>query len=867
MSKIQHLDRQNMMKSPDFSIPEPANIGLMNRINPIRWLFFAFVFWLYLDLDHKSAIFGDTPKKEQSSEKSGQKIAKEKVKNHLKNESSPYLLQHVYNPVDWYPWGNEAFAKAKKEKKLIFLSIGFSSCHWCHVMEKESFEDEEVAKILNQHFVCIKVDREERPEIDEVYMAALYAMDSHGGWPLSMFLTPTGEPIIGGTYWPKNDMKEGTRERRGFISILNLIIELKKTRWEELVKQANEIAKLTRQELTGMTNLKLLKKLDSAVIDQAIDALKTKMDYEYGGTGNPTNKFSGPKFPNCPMVEFIMQWNEQKKDKKVQAWLDTTLASWANGGIYDQIGGGFHRYSTERTWNVPHFEKMLYDNAQLLKIYAQVYARDPKPDYRFVCEDIIAFIQREMTSPEGGFYSALDADSGGENGVFYAWGLPEIQQLFTEDQRKFLKNIWPMDNPWVHPLSPAESKKEESKKDPPPAVYILARNKLLSQLAGGAHVSIGDYIKKWQFYRQKLLEQRNKRVHPDRDEKMITAWNALMIEALAIAGKELQEKRYVAQAEKSAEYLLKVMYPAPNQLYRIYHPGLTNRSATIPAYLDDYAYLISALLRLYGVTGKEKWLTKAQILTDEMIQTFMEKEKGGFYFSGKNHDSLFARLKPYADNALPSGNGMALQVLLQLAKFAKTEQERQKYLQLYSENLKPFSAGVSSNPELSPQIMLSLMTLKNLDKNSTILNNGDKKEILSTLSTPDVVEVKATVLKSKEENSKKKEAEVSEIDIRLVIKKPWHLYAHEVGLSSLEEGRTRLIIKKNGKEISAKIDYPEGKLYKNQIGDEYRIYEGEHHLKLKLPLAKEDRLEMILFIQACNEMSCLKPGKISIQLP
>src|SRR5688572_12578057 len=333
--------------------------------------------------------------------------------NRLAKESSPYLLQHAHNPVDWYPWGSEAFEKAKKEKKLVFLSIGYSSCHWCHVMERESFADTEVAKILNDHFVCIKVDREERPDIDDIYMTALHVMGARGGWPLSMFLTDEGKPIVGGTYWPKEDRKIGDETARGFKSILRYMLELHRDKGKELREQADQLAENTAESLTRAARGIALVELNRTLARGSAEELRERLDPVHGGLGAPP-RFAGTKFPSPPSLTALFRTARRDKDKELADLVALTLRKMAEGGIYDQLGGGFHRYSTERTWTVPHFEKMLYDNAQLIELYSEAFWNDPKPLYRKVVAETIQFVLREMTSPEGGFYSALDADTEGK---------------------------------------------------------------------------------------------------------------------------------------------------------------------------------------------------------------------------------------------------------------------------------------------------------------------------------------------------------------------------------------------------------------------------------------------------------------------
>ncbi len=373
--------------------------------------------------------------------------SKDRPPNRLARETSPYLLMHARNPVDWYPWGPEAFAKAKKEGKLVFLSIGYSSCYWCHVMERESFENPQVAALLNQWFVSIKVNREERPDIDSIYMTALQVLGQSGGWPLSMFLTADGKPVVGGTYWPTEDQERDGRKARGFKSVLKFVREWQVTKPYELSGQADRLAELTRQAFAGNGRGRALVDLDRGLVTAAVESLKTEYDSEYGGFGSPGAAFGAPSSLSRPTFSLALYEADRTHSQELTEIVTATLDHMARGGINDQLGGGFHRYSTERTWTVPHFEKMLYDNAQLLEVYARAWGQTGKPLYRRVAREIIEFIRREMTSPEGAFYSALDAETNGEEGRFYAWTDEEIDRAIgSKDDAAFVKTIYGADS-------------------------------------------------------------------------------------------------------------------------------------------------------------------------------------------------------------------------------------------------------------------------------------------------------------------------------------------------------------------------------------------------------------------------------------
>ncbi len=398
--------------------------------------------------------------------------------NRLAKESSPYLLQHAHNPVDWFPWGEEAFAKAKKEGKLVFLSVGYSSCHWCHVMERESFSNKEIAEILNKNFVCIKVDREERPDIDHIYMTALQVgMGQNGGWPMSMFLTDAGKPIVGGTYWPPDDREIDGQKMRGFKSLLLAILEHKKEHGEDLLKQADEVAQATRRELSGGAQAFILVELNRELVNAAIEQLKASFDPSYGGFGSPARAFKGPKFPRPPSLLLLQHEAARSKSKELDGLIQTVLEQMARGGICDQLGGGFHRYTVERTWTVPHFEKMLYDNAQLLELYAQAYSQTKNPLYHHVLTQTIGFLDRELSAPEGGFYSALDADSEGEEGKCYVWKASELAAALPDkSDLELVKKIYGADGP------------PNFEKD----YFILVRRKPIAEVAKELRISEKD---------------------------------------------------------------------------------------------------------------------------------------------------------------------------------------------------------------------------------------------------------------------------------------------------------------------------------------------------------------------------------------
>ncbi len=604
--------------------------------------------------------------------------------NRLARESSPYLLQHAHNPVAWYPWGEEAFAQAKKEGKLVFLSIGYSSCHWCHVMERESFENEEIAKILNRDFVCIKVDREERPDIDNVYMTALQVIPpgQSGGWPLSMFLTPDGKPIFGGTYWPPEDKPSEGGKVRGFKSVLQIAHEAWTKQRKQIEELADKNAERTRRALAGLALGTALAPLDRNLVQAAVDAVKASFDPEYGGFGSPAREFRGPKFPTPPRLALLQHEAQRHKAKELDDMVARTLDHMARGGIYDQLGGGFHRYSTERTWTVPHFEKMLYDNAQLCEIYAEAYQTRENPQYRRVLEQTLAFIAREMTAPEGGFYSALDADAQGEEGRFYVWTKKEIDAALTDADKSrtaLFQRVYGLEG----------EPNFESR------YHILTLPRPLAEQAQALKWTEEQLDARLAPLRHTLFEARAKRPRPFLDTKILTAWNGQMIAGLAVAGRVLNDKQSIDRAVRAADFVLKTMRTDKGRLLRTYGaaPG-QKAEARLNAYLDDYAFFVHGLLCLHDATKEKRWLDEAKRLTDLMVQLFGDEKRGGFFYTSHDHEALFARGKEQYDGAQPSSNSMAARNLVRL--WQKTGQER--YAQLAEKTFQALVGPLKEEP-------------------------------------------------------------------------------------------------------------------------------------------------------------------------
>ena len=618
--------------------------------------------------------------------------------NRLAKETSPYLLQHAHNPVNWHPWGEEALAKAKAEKKLIFLSIGYSSCHWCHVMERESFHDEEIAKFLNEHYVCIKVDREERPDIDSVYMTSLHMYNllrgssRGGGWPLSMFLTDAAEPFFGGTYFPARDgdRHEGST---GFLTIVKKVQELWAADADRVREDAATIVKFTKAEMERRRGA-LTVALDDALLVATQEGLAEQFDPKYGGFGY-TPDGRRPKFPEPSNLFFLLDRVRRHGDEQARQMLAKTLDHLAMGGIRDHLGGGFHRYSVDRYWTIPHFEKMLYDNGQLASVYAQAcelaqgngqWSRSAD-SYRRVAIELCDFVLRELTDEGGGFYAALDADSEGEEGKFYRWEKAEAEKALTADEFALFAKVYGLDG---------EPNFEEM-------FYAPQLSKPLAETAAEMKLSEAALEAKLAPIRKKLFDVRAPRVRPLTDTKIITADNGLMIGGLADAGRILKEPRYVAAGEKAADFVLMQLKAEDGRLLRSFAGG----EAKLNGYLNDYAFLADGLLRLHRATGKAKWLDEAATITAKQVELFSDEKAGGFYFTSKDHEALLARGKELSDNAIPSGNSVAAHNLIALA----VSKDKPEYLPLASQTIAACVIVTQSTPTAAPLMMSAIPAL------------------------------------------------------------------------------------------------------------------------------------------------------------
>lgn len=554
--------------------------------------------------------------------------------NRLASETSPYLLQHANNPVDWYPWGEEALGKSRREDKPILLSIGYSACHWCHVMAHESFENPEIAAMMNDLFVNIKVDREERPDLDNVYMTSVQLLTGQGGWPMTVFLTPDGKPFYGGTYFPPSD-RGGMP---GFPRVLQGVSEAYRERRAAVEDSAGKLVDHIEAQFSASLSPTPLK---PEIISNAFEKLERQFDAEHGGFGG------APKFPSPMTVEFLLQAHHRFGDERSLTMAEATLDQMARGGLYDQVGGGFHRYTVDAIWLVPHFEKMLYDNAQLAHVYALAYQATGEPFYRAIAEETLDYVLREMTAPEGGFYSAQDADTEGEEGLFYVWTLTELREALGEDDAASVAAM----------LGVTERGNFEG-------------SNVLSILDRDDRMTWRDERRSG--LRQRMYDVRERRSRPGRDDKVLTSWNGMMLRAFAVAARVFDSERYADAARTNAAFIRDNLYRDGHLLH-----SFKDGEARVNGFLEDYACLVDGLLELYQATFERVWIDWAVALSETMLEEFYDPGTGAFYDTGASGESLITRPRDAMDNAIPSGNSVACHALLRLSHLTGHARQRE----------------------------------------------------------------------------------------------------------------------------------------------------------------------------------------------
>lgn len=722
--------------------------------------------------------------------------------NRLILEDSPYLLQHAHNPVNWYPWGKEAFEQAKKENKPVFLSIGYATCHWCHVMEEESFEDETIAKLLNESFIAIKVDREQYPDVDETYMTAVMLMTGSGGWPMSSFLLPDGKPFFGGTYFPPAN----------FTELINRVSQAWIEQNQDIVAQAEELSTAVQRATSTRSAVQVL---GQDAIKEAITHILSRYDPMDGGFSQ------APKFPNEPSLLLLLQASRNEKS------LEHTLSTMAQGGIYDQIGGGFHRYSTDSQWLVPHFEKMLYNQAYLSRIYAEAWRQNGNPLHARVAKQTLDYVLREMTSKDGGFYSATDADSEGEEGTFFIWTKKEIRQILEKEDADFIISLYGI----------TASGNFEGKN-------ILHLPQALTDIVLQEETKLPDLLIRVDRINELLRKYREKRIPPLTDDKIIVAWNGMMITAFVEVGNILKESRYIDAAIRTADFLWEAQRPSANKLWRVN----LDEQPSIIARQDDYAHFGEALLALYDVTDDQKWLERARLITDEMIIKFRDNNSGAFVMG--NDEILFAQPKSTHDGATPSGNSVAVRLLIRLSRRTGNpgyEDKAQEILQAFSGSIVEYPASYA-------------YMLAQLDE---LLND----EIGATqFAARGAIKVTGKIKQDKHQYS---------LFVDLNVAEGWHVNSNKPLHKDLIATNIKLALD-DWWELEG-IIYPEAFMKIVDFEEQpLSLYQGEIQIRSELkPKSKSNMgraafpLNLSLQIQACNKEACLPPEtvKLSITLP
>ena len=766
-----------------------------------------------------------------------------KPTNRLADESSPYLLLHAHNPVNWYPWGPEAFETAKKENKPIFLSIGYSSCYWCHVMERLVFENQEIATAMNEQFINIKVDREERPDVDDIYMTSLMVYNQligspgGGGWPLSLFLTPEGKPFAGGTYFPPADTEDG---RTGFPTVMERVSGLWKSNEEAIRENANVVTNVVKRQMTPTLDLGTVSLKESNIL-LSIQALKESYDPEHGGIDFDPARPDGPKFPTPAKLSLLMHAARVNGDDEAEKMVLKSLSEIAQGGIRDHLEGGFHRYSTDREWLVPHFEKMLYDQAQLVPLYLSAWKLTGDRLYKDAAVETLEFVLRKMTSDSGSFYSAIDAETESVEGKHYVWSKDEIRKTLGEESAKQFFVVYGLNNP-----NPFEHG------------YVLHLSQSIKASAKELDVPESDLRQNLELWKQQLLAIRNDRELPLLDDKVLVSWNALMIEAFAKAGRILEEPRYTQAAVKAVEFIQQNMIDENGNLLRTSRNG----ESKLNAYLDDYAFSVFALLELYRSTNDEKWLTSARAWNDRQLERFWDDTAKAFFFTFHDHEKLIAKSKSAYDAVIPSGNSVSAVNLLELSRLTG----ELKYRQRAEEILKVFAPVYDRSPRSLSVLSLAMANYFSKEKPKTSQINVDQLSASTHVLMPVAFQEKQHVIKFKPYLSVKKlpPGKTAYVAIVIDVEEGWHINTNPAQPDFFIPTEFE-VESEDGITLKA-TKYPKGKPFELEgFDDPLMVYEGQvviyGQIAIPAKLAgKSVKVRMNVKYQACNDKMCKPPA-------
>ncbi len=750
--------------------------------------------------------------------------------NRLIDETSPYLLQHAHNPVNWYPWGEEAFERAKREDKPIFLSVGYSTCYWCHVMEIESFESEEVAEVLNEHFIAIKVDREERPDIDEQYMLITQLITRRGGWPNSVWLKPDGKPWMAGTYFPKQQ----------FISSLQALAEIWKTRRDEVDRQADTLVAAAAR--IGESETAATVPLTADLVRQGVSQMLSRFDEVHGGIGD------APKFPPHATLELLIRQFQVTQDESLLKPITKTLDAIWLGGMHDHIGGGFHRYSTDAQWLLPHFEKMLYDNAQLVRVYTAGFELTGNPRYRDAVADIHGWVVREMTADSGGFFSALDSGEVGKEGEAYIWTNAQVDEALNAEDAALFRE--------VYRFRPEGNFREEATGELTGA-NIPHLSHPLEQVAEQRGVDRQAFADRLADIRSRLLDARQRWPQPHKDDKVLTSWNGLMIGALAKAGRVLDTPEYIGTAQRAADFILDSML-RDGQLLRTYRAG----QAKTPGYLDDYVYFIEALLELHQATDQPRWLTAARSLADRLLADFQDREAGGFFFTSNDHEDLMVRSKHLAGGGnLPGPNGVAAQVLIELGELTG----QAVYRDAAEQTLTALTGLMAQQPYAAEHLLIATSRL--------LETATDANQPLAAKPGADgfVRRVDPVTITSTASPTRLAPGESATVTVRLAIDDGWHLYADNPDADFVRS--TTIQVDANDRLTIGEVIQPDALSKADPVlKRDLQTYQGTVEFRITVTAVADAApgtalLKSTLTTQACDDRRCLEAQQTKLSLP